>query len=102
MLDNASLLEEKARLLAAKELQSGVWLHATPVTAIGLRFSDEAIRISIGIRLGSNLREPYVCTCAKFLNAKSLHSSSCKKSSGKITRHDLASISQALGLAFLF
>ena len=50
---------------------------------------DEVIRISIGLRYGSNLCEPYVCTCAKFVKAKGLHSFSCKKSSGKIARRDL-------------
>ena len=72
MLDNASLHEDKARLLAAREPQSGAWLNAAPITAIGLRLSDKAIRISIDLRLGSNLCEPYVCTCAKLMNAKGL------------------------------
>ena len=62
LLNNATLPEGKARLLAAKEPQSGAWLNAAPMTAIGLRLSDEAIRISIGLRLGLNLCEPYVCT----------------------------------------
>ena len=52
LLDNATLPEDKARLLAAREPQSGAWLNAAPITAIGLRLSDEAIRISIGLRLG--------------------------------------------------
>ena len=55
------LPEDKARLLAAKEPQSGTWLNAAPITATGLRLSDKAIRISIGLRLGSNLCEPCVC-----------------------------------------
>ena len=87
-LDNAILPEDKARLLAAKKPQSGAWLNTVPKTAISLRLSGEAIRLSIGLRLGSNLCEPYVCICAKFVNAKGLHSFSCKRSSGKIARHD--------------
>ena len=87
MLDNATLPEGKTRLLAAREPQSGAWLNAVPITAIGLRLSDEAIRISIGLYLGSNICEPYVYTCTKFVNAKGLHSFSCKRSSGKIARH---------------
>ena len=57
--------------------------------AIGLRLLDKATRISIDLRLGSNLCAPYVYTCAKFVNAKDLHSFSCKRSSVKIFRHDL-------------
>ena len=57
--------------------------------AIGLRLSDEVIKIFIGLRLSSNLCEPYVCNCAKFMNAKDLLSFSCKRSSGIIAKHDL-------------
>ena len=93
LLENAILREDKTRLLAAKELQSGAWLNAASITAIGLRPLDEAIRISIGLRLGSNLGEPYVSTCSKFVHTKGLHSFS-----GKITRHGLlnGSISKAI------
>ena len=87
LLDNATLPEGEARLLAVKESRAG--LNAMPILAISLRLSGNAIRISIGLRLGSNLCESYVCTCAKFVNAKGLHSFSCKRSSGKIARHGL-------------
>ena len=75
--------------MAAREPHSGVWLHAAPITAISLRLSDEAIGISIGLCLGSNLCEQYVSICAKFANVKGLHSFSWKRSPGKIARHDL-------------
>ena len=58
LLANATLPEDTARLLAAREPQSGAWLNVAPIAAIGLRLSEEAIRISIGLRLGSNLCEP--------------------------------------------
>ena len=89
LLDNATLPEDKARRLAAREPQSGALLNAVPITVISLRLSDEAIRISIGLRLGSNLCEAHVCTCATFVNVQGLHFFSCKRSSGKIARHDL-------------
>ena len=79
LLDNATLPEDKARLLAAREPQSRAWLNAAPITTIGLRLSDEAIRLSIGFRLGSNFCELYVCICAKFVNANGLHSFFCKE-----------------------
>jgi len=44
---------DKARLLAAASPHSGDWLHAPPVTAVGLRLSDEVIRVAVAHRLGS-------------------------------------------------
>ena len=82
-------LKTKQEFLATREPQSEAWLNTAPITAIGLRLSNEAIRIFIGLCLGSNLCEPYVYTCVKFVTAKGLHSFSCKKSSVKIARHNL-------------
>ena len=89
MLNNSTHPEDKARLLAAREPQSGAWLNVAPITAIGLRLSDDANRISFGLRLDSNLCEPYVCSYTKLVNAKGLNSFSCKKGSGKIARQSL-------------
>ena len=49
---------DKARLLAASSPHSGDWLHAPPITAIGLRLSDEAVRIAVAHRL-----DLCVCVC---------------------------------------
>ena len=43
---------DKARLLASKVPHSSDWLYALPITACGLRLSDEAIRVAGGLRLG--------------------------------------------------
>jgi len=48
-LDN----KNKTRLLAAQAPHSGAWLFATPITAIGLRMSNETIRLAVGPRLGT-------------------------------------------------
>ena len=42
-----------ARLKAVVTPHAGDWLHAPPLTAIGLRLSDEAIRVAICYRLGT-------------------------------------------------
>ena len=39
--------ESRARLLAAGSAESGAWLNAPPVSSLGLRMSDEAIRIAV-------------------------------------------------------
>ena len=53
--------EKCARFLATTSPHSGDWLHSLPITACGLRLDDEAIRIAVGLRLGSNLCVPHVC-----------------------------------------
>jgi len=52
---------DKARLLAAASPHSGAWLHAPPITAVGLRLPDEAIRVAVAHRLGSKACEPHTC-----------------------------------------
>ena len=44
---------DKARLLATQGPHSGDWLFATPITAIGLRMSNETIRVAVGTKLGT-------------------------------------------------
>jgi len=43
---------DKARLLAASSSHSGDWLHAPPIALIGLRLSDEVVRLAVAQRLG--------------------------------------------------
>ena len=51
---------DTARLLAASS-RSGDWLHALPLTAVGLRLSDEGIRVAVAHRLGCKACEPHTC-----------------------------------------
>ncbi len=54
----SQLLEEardeacRARLLASASKESGAWLHALPVTSLGLRLDDDSVSIAVGVRLG--------------------------------------------------
>ena len=43
----------KARLLATSRKESGGWLNALPVVALGLCVDDETTRIPVGLRLGT-------------------------------------------------
>ena len=52
---------DKARLLAVASPHSGDWLHAPPITAVGLRLSDEAIGVAVAHRLDSKACEPHTC-----------------------------------------
>jgi len=45
----------RARFLAAQSTHAGDWVHAPPITAVGLRQSNETIRVAVGMGLGINL-----------------------------------------------
>jgi hypothetical protein len=78
----------KARLLAASAHHSGDWLHALPISACGLRLDDNAIRIAVGLRLGAIICEPHHCVCGSLVCAKGYHGLSCKRSAGRMPRHN--------------
>ena len=67
---------DNARLHAASAPHSGDWLHAPPTTAVGLRLSDEAVRVAVAHRLG-----------CKPVDARGLHGLSCRKSAPRQQRH---------------
>jgi len=37
---------------------SGDWLHAVPISECGLRLDDEAIRLTVGLKLASEVCQP--------------------------------------------
>lgn len=78
----------KARLLAASAKHSGDWLHAIPITSCGLRLDNEAIRIAVGLRLGSDICQPHTCICGAMADVRGCHALTCKRSSGRIIRHN--------------
>ena len=53
-----------ARLLAAKEPQSGSWLKALPIPQCCFHLDDETIRISVAPRLGAFICKPHTCRCS--------------------------------------
>ena len=84
---NNKLASKPLLELASKALHSSDWLYALPITACGLRLSDEAIRVAVGLRLGLNISEPHPCPCGAMVTSRGTHGLSCKRSSGCSTRH---------------
>lgn len=90
----ASLLQRqhddynKARLLAASAKHSADWLHAIPISSCGLRLDDEAVRIAVGLRLGTELCLCHTCPCGAMVDVRGAHALSCRRSSGKFMRHN--------------
>ena len=55
LLDDASGPLDQARLRAAAAPHSGDWLLAPPITTVGLRMTNENIRIATEMRLGNRI-----------------------------------------------
>ena len=88
LLDNAADEEERARLLAVMTKESGAWMRALPVTALGLRMDDSTVRVAVGLRLGTRICGAHTCQhCAAEVSGLGRHSLSCKKSVGRFQRH---------------
>jgi hypothetical protein len=78
----------KARLLAASSNHSGDWLHAIPITSCGLRLDDDAVRVAVGLRLGCDICHPHSCPCGAIVDVRGSHALSCKRSAGRLIRHN--------------
>lgn len=76
-----------ARLTAVSAPHSGDWLYALPITSCGLRLDNEALRISVGLRLGANLCLPHRCPCGVTVDCSGIHGLSCRRASGRQSRH---------------
>ena len=66
---------------------AGDWLNAPPLTAIGLRLSNEDIRVAVAYRLGAVACQPHTCECSSLVETRGLHGLSCRKSTARHIRH---------------
>ena len=75
------------------------WLNVVTCKNLGLNFDCQQLRISIGLRLGANLCVAQMCRCCKRVERDGLHSLSCTKSAGRLSRHATLNslIKQTLG-----
>ncbi len=89
LLEEAHDDKTRARLLAAGAPHSGAWLQAIPIASIGLKLSDEVLRIAVGLRLGAAVILPQHCKCGSQIGADGLHSMVCKMNPGRHVRHRL-------------
>ena len=87
LTDDSHTQSDTTRLEAAATPHARDWLHAPPITAVGLRLSDEAIRIVVGFRLGRRTCQPHSWVCGAMVDAKGLHGLSCKRSAPRQIRH---------------
>jgi len=74
-------------LLAAAAPHSGDWRHALPISACGLHLEDNAIRVAVGLRLGSAICETHTCSCGATVDSLGQHALSCRKNPGRVQHH---------------
>ena len=87
LLDNAVDQRDRARLLASQAAHSADWMYALPISTLGLRLSNEAVRVAVGIRLGVKVCEQHKCPCGATVDTSGVHGLSCRKSAGRQKRH---------------
>ena len=80
---------QHARFIGAQSAHSGDWLNAIPISNCGLHLEDEAMRIAVGIRLGTQICHIHTCPCGALVDALGLHCFVCRRNTGKQTRHSL-------------
>ena len=78
----------RARLLTASAAHSGDWLQALLISSCGLRLDNEAVRVAIGLRLGTNLRVQRRCPFGAEVDCRGTHGLPCKRSSARIARYN--------------
>ena len=100
LLDNAPDARSRARLLAVATKESGAWLHALPISAVGLRMGYDIIRIATGLHLGVPICRPHHCQhCYTEVNELGLHGLSCVKSTGRHFCHAAVNSNVQMSLA---
>ena len=80
--------QDTGRLLAVQRRETGAWLTAPPVSSLGLRLEDDAVRIGVGLRLGTPLCSAHKCTlCGNQVDDRGTHGLHCRKKPCVHSRH---------------
>ena len=88
LLDVSDSSKMRARLLAASVKESGAWIQAMPISAVGLRMTDDEVQTAAALRLGAPLCHPHKCNlCGRDVDQYATHGLSCQRSAGRHFRH---------------
>jgi hypothetical protein len=101
ILAGAATERDRASIKAGSEHYSGAWLNALPAQSLGLRLSDEEVRIAAALRIGAEICQAHLCVCGMAVDTLGYHGLSCSKSAGRRPRHSHlnALVSRALNSA---
>lgn len=95
LLSGANSDTTKASIMASCGPKSGAWLHAIPIDDLGLKLTDEQVRIAAALRIGATVCEQQRCVCGAMIEKDGLHPLACGKVQGRQARHhDVNSILQ--------
>ena len=88
LLDAAADVVDRARLLASRAPGSGDWLHALPLSSVGLKLDNATVRRFAGLRLGAPVVRPHICVWRAMVTADGHHGLFCRRGSGRHSRHN--------------
>ena len=79
---------DRACLLASNTKQSGAWLHALPISLLGLQLDNNSLTIAVSVHLGTPLCGPHQCShCWEEMDVMSRHEFSFQLREGRHHRH---------------
>ena len=76
-----------AKLKAASAPHSGDWLYTPAFASLGLKLTDDEVRISVALRLGIRACSSHNCVCGKLVDARDLHGLSYRRSTPRHQYH---------------
>jgi hypothetical protein len=74
-------------LLSTQQKESGAWLNCLPSSFLGTLLDDSSFRIAVALRTGQPVCEPHTWICGKPADKFGHHGLSCRKSTGRHSRH---------------
>ena len=77
---------DRVRLLAVHHLMPVIVWEASP--SCGLQIDDEAVQVSVCLRLGFPICKPHTCVCGAIVDKRGLHGLSCMRGIGWLSRHN--------------
>ena len=89
-LKNQLYKPKLASFLCPLKRLHGALLNVLPVPHLGTKLDDTTVRVAIGLRLGANIIEEHRCICVASVHRNGTHGLSCRKSGGRIPRHQAA------------
>ena len=80
-------MENVKRLNAYQDPFGSAWLNVVPSKYLGLKLTDQQLRLSLSLRLGAKICEKHTCRCGKLVEENGHHVLSCARSAGRFSRH---------------
>ena len=80
-------MENVKRLNAYQDPFGSAWLNVVPSKNLGLKLTDQQLRISLSLRLSAKICKKHNCRCGKLVEENVHHGLSCARSAGCFSRH---------------